>query len=56
MRNGCIVLFAVIVGLAYVHGRDIATLTGVDDVIIDYAQSRPEIERTGVTTGTALWD
>jgi uncharacterized protein YbaP (TraB family) len=33
-------LAAVIVGLAYVHGRDIATLTGVDDVIIDYAQSR----------------
>jgi uncharacterized protein YbaP (TraB family) len=31
-------LAAVIVGLAYVHGRDIATLTGVDDVIIDYAQ------------------
>jgi len=33
-------LAAVIVGLAYVHGRDIATLSGVDDVIIDYAQSQ----------------
>ena len=33
-------LAAVLVGLAYVHGRDIATLTGVDDDLIDYAQSR----------------
>jgi uncharacterized protein YbaP (TraB family) len=33
-------LAAVIVGLAYVHRRDITTLRGVDDVIIGYAQSQ----------------
>ena len=32
-------LAAVIVGLAYVHHRDLSTLTGVDDEIIDQAQS-----------------
>jgi uncharacterized protein YbaP (TraB family) len=32
-------LAAVVVGLAYVHRRDIATLTGVDDEIIEHAQS-----------------
>jgi len=32
-------LASVIVGLAYVHRRDITTLKGVDDVIIGYAQS-----------------
>ncbi len=32
-------LAAVVVGLAYVHRRDLATLTGVDDEIIEYAQS-----------------
>jgi uncharacterized protein len=31
-------LAAVIVGLAYVHRRDIANLTGVDDEIIDFAE------------------
>ena len=31
-------LAAVIVGLAYVHRRDLATLTGVDDEIIEQAQ------------------
>jgi len=33
-------LAAVIVGLAYVHRRDIANLRGVDDDIIDYAESQ----------------
>ena len=32
-------LAAVIVGLAYVHRRDLATLSGVDDEIIEHAQS-----------------
>lgn len=32
-------LAAVVVGLAYVHRRDISTLTGVDDEIIEHAQS-----------------
>jgi uncharacterized protein YbaP (TraB family) len=33
-------LAAVVVGLAYVHRRDISTLKGVDDEIIDYAQAQ----------------
>lgn len=33
-------LAAVVVGLAYVHRRDISTLKGVDDDIIDYAQEQ----------------
>ena len=33
-------LASVIVGLAYVHQRDITTLKGVDDVIINYAQTQ----------------
>jgi uncharacterized protein YbaP (TraB family) len=33
-------LAAVVVGLAYVHQRDISTLKGVDDDIIDYAQAQ----------------
>lgn len=32
-------LAAVVVGLAYVHHRDLTTLSGVDDEIIDYAQT-----------------
>jgi uncharacterized protein YbaP (TraB family) len=33
-------LAAVVVGLAYVHRRDISTLKGVDDDIIEYAQAQ----------------
>lgn len=33
-------LAAVVVGLAYLHRRDIANLRGVDDDIIDYAESQ----------------
>jgi uncharacterized protein YbaP (TraB family) len=33
-------LAAVVVGLAYVHRRDISTLKGVDDEIIDYAHAQ----------------
>jgi uncharacterized protein YbaP (TraB family) len=33
-------LAAVVVGLAYVHRRDLSTLKGVDDEIIEYAQSQ----------------
>jgi uncharacterized protein len=32
-------LAAVVVGLAYVHRRDLTTLSGVDDEIIEYAQT-----------------